>query len=986
MDDRNLLFQNAFTKTKVPEPSKKLDELYKIVKVNQNKFDEAKYRDYLVWGNESARNNLNQPETVNSSSRILYKEKKTLVPIDSRYRNQDIYPEPNNFVISMRKKFQNVKSLELVASIFPNTDDSIVGSGPRENNRMYWQNESDLQQFFISGTAFLESPGIYSITISNYRTFSSKIKAFLWSPGFPLVNGPRTLYVHSNTSTSVIFYFYNSDYNSSTIPISVNLPPNVYSCSITQGNYNINTIIPELQTQMTSVLRSDNSTFHYFYIVSNVDTDLISFESLLTTQLNLNPISTTLSSYIVKVSAPTVPAISGSTFRIIGASATGGLSNTILNDEFSTTPVTGGFDFTVTTKASFTGTGGGNSVIVGNPDSFKFLFSELDRNNLPVYSNSIQKPLGFAPEESNVYLNPNNSTPLSTVSFAITDIIPGTSTTIQVSESISSTLIPVTNVTITSITNNIITTATAHLLTTETQIQVLCINSILGSGQKTDIYELYTVLPIGQFKLKILNLSPALSIISLGSNPLVKYGDRIRLQGVALNSVKRNYLNNQFFIESFPSSNSFIINYNTTGFTFIIENSVTNVSGISLSNPNPYVTTSLLKVNHPGHGFNQITSISCTPSNADFTTLLPTPASFPDHQYGYQMLTRYSDPNYMQLNVTFTGPFPSNFVVGNFINVYLESTIGSPNVLKGHYIVQVISLVPIPPPYTSPYAGVLLYNPGYIYPDLFIGNLGNGPNLIISGTNSVLNNLDGTYSLYESGFGSLSISSSQITTNETITNGTGFINTKNNDIRLFRVFSDIGASTVADVPLDVINNYNRSIRLIDVENYYISIDNFFFFGPSVSFGGSNVTISSDLHGFSQKRSNTKDWTVSTPVYRKIALEGENYVFLSIPQPKMDSVVVNPSSDVTDVFAQILLSESPGNIIFNSYVSVPYLFDPYLSTIDSFEIKVLYTDGNLYDFKDTDFSITLAITEVILKLESEEEKEEIHAKNNADRIN
>ena len=981
MDDRNLLFQNAFTKTKVPKPTPGINELYKIVKVNQNKFNEKNYKDYLSWGNGSS--DLDSQNI--KKTRSLYKEKVTLVPIDSRYRNQDIYPDPNHFVISLRKKFQNIKSLELVASIFPNTDDSIIGSGARTNNTMYWQNQSDLQEFFISGTAFLVSTGIYSITITNYKTFSSKIEAYISSVSHPLVNGLRMLYTQSDISTpnSVVFYFYTTDYNVSSISMNINLPPNVYSCSITQGNYNIQTIIPELQTQMSSVLRSDNATFHYFYIVSNQDTDLISFESLLTTELNLNPINTVFSNYVVTVSAPTVPAVSNSVFRVIGATTTGGISSTLLNDEFSVTPVVGGFEYTVITKATTTGSGGGNAVIVGQPDSFKFLFSSLDRNNQEVYNNNIQQPLGFAPEESGFFLNPNNSTPLSTVSFQITDIIPGTSTTIQVSTTIQGILKLCKNTVINSITNNIITTNTPHNLTTETQVQVYCINSILLSGQHVDIYELYTVLPLSTVTLKILNLSPPLSIISLGNNSVVKYGDRIRLQGVSLNSVYRNYLANQFFIESFPTANSFTINYNTTGFTFVIENSISNSSGISLSNPNPYVTTSLLKVNHPGHGFNEIVQSDSIVTRTLFTTALPV-SGFPSHFYIYLFQTEYSDHSYMQLRVIITGALPSNMVVGNYIQVYLESDPSSPNVLKGYYIIKIIAVNFSAGTYSADF---IFYNPGYTFPDSTAGQLSDSPPLIISGTNNVLNSLDNTYNLYASSdphtFG---IFSSNITTAEFIPNATGYVNTKRNDIRLFRVYSNIGASTVADVPLDAINGYNRDIRLLDSDNYYISIDNFFFFGPSVSFGGNNVMVSSDLHGFSQKRSNTKDWNVSTPVYRKISLEGENYVFLSIPHPKMDSVVINPSTDVADIFAQILLSESPGNIIFNSFVTVPYLFDPYLSTMDFFEIKILYTDGNLYDFKDTDFSITLKITEVVLKLESEEEKEEIDAKNNADKFN
>ena len=960
MNNRNLNFQNKFTKTSVPKSNSGLDELYKIVKINQNKFQESPKKERPLF-----------------ESKTLYKEKVSLVPIDSIYRNQDIYPEPNHFIISLRKKFQNIKSLELVASIFPNTDNAIINSGPRQNNKIYWQNKEDLFSFFLTGmTATFISSGLFKITIPNYTVLSEKIKVFVWSSSNPNVNGSRIFYNNFDGT----FNFYSFEYNS-TFSLNLNLPAPVYSCSVTEGNYNINTICTEIGIQMKKILRGNNSTFHYFYITPNLDTDLITFESLITSELNVNPITTTASSYIISVNSLTSNNVTGDTIRILNSTAVGGIPSSILNDIFTVNPIFGGFNYTVTTKASTNSTGGGNSVVIGKPDDFKFLFSELNRFNNPTFLGSIQKPLGFFGEESNEFLNPSNSNPLSTVSFPITNIVSGSTTTVHITGTLNNAIKVVKNLVVTDITNNIITTSTPHLVTNETQIQLFCLNCILSSGKKTNLTNLVQVLAVSQFKLKILS-NPIISVISLGITSLIKYGDRIRLQGISLNSVYQNYLgDNQFFVESISGS-SFVINFNTTGFTFIIENSVTNIAGISLNTPNPYVTTSLIKVNHPGHGFNEIISSSTLLFQKQILFNTKFDVGIDSSQFTIFTITAFSNPNYILLKAV--APNTTPFQIGQTIKIYIVDRNNPGSILEGFHTVYVenITFANI---FTNNYFFTLYY-PGYTFPSATYSFTLYNP-IIISGTNSILNNADNSYNTYSSSSNDTFISVYfPSVVNETISNGTGTINTKNNDIRLFRVTSNIGASTIADVPLNVINNYNRSTRLIDINNYYINIENFFFFGPSVQFGGNNVTISSDLHGFGNTRSNTKDWTISSPIARKVSLEGDNYVFLSIPQPKMDSVVINPTSDVSDVFAQILLSESPGNVIFNSFVSVPYQFDPLLPTIDSFEIKVLYTDSNLYDFKDTDFSITLKVTEVVIKLESEEEKEQQNAKRISDKVN
>jgi hypothetical protein len=127
-------------------------------------------------------------------------------------------------------------------------------------------------------------------------------------------------------------------------------------------------------------------------------------------------------------------------------------------------------------------------------------------------------------------------------------------------------------------------------------------------------------------------------------------------------------------------------------------------------------------------------------------------------------------------------------------------------------------------------------------------------------------------------------------------------------------------------------------------------------------GGINIHINSLKHGFSGTQTNTENGVL----FRSISLEGEQYAFLRCPV--LGTVI--STGVIKDIFARISLSESPGAVIFDSFLSNPKLFDEgSLPSLDALEFSVTLHDNSFYDFNDLDFSFTLEITEHVDYLEN-----------------
>jgi len=76
-------------------------------------------------------------------------------------------------------------------------------------------------------------------------------------------------------------------------------------------------------------------------------------------------------------------------------------------------------------------------------------------------------------------------------------------------------------------------------------------------------------------------------------------------------------------------------------------------------------------------------------------------------------------------------------------------------------------------------------------------------------------------------------------------------------------------------------------------------------------------------------------------------------------------VINNSNQDT-AFAKILLSGTPGDILFNTFVNYPLEFDFPIATLNELDIKFTYPNGTLVDFRNINHSFTLRIIEKIFK--------------------
>jgi hypothetical protein len=70
----------------------------------------------------------------------IKKERKTIVSLDSRDRDTDLYPRVNKFKSFLGRTFKNIKSIRLISTEFPNTEGVIK---KEVNNKVYWRNDED---------------------------------------------------------------------------------------------------------------------------------------------------------------------------------------------------------------------------------------------------------------------------------------------------------------------------------------------------------------------------------------------------------------------------------------------------------------------------------------------------------------------------------------------------------------------------------------------------------------------------------------------------------------------------------------------------------------------------------------------------------------------------------------------------------------------------------------------------------------------------
>ena len=120
----------------------------------------------------------------------------------------------------------------------------------------------------------------------------------------------------------------------------------------------------------------------------------------------------------------------------------------------------------------------------------------------------------------------------------------------------------------------------------------------------------------------------------------------------------------------------------------------------------------------------------------------------------------------------------------------------------------------------------------------------------------------------------------------------------------------------------------------------------------VQFTDSNVSTGSSPNGTVSKKQLNKPFVLS----------GNNYVYLIFKN--IDNITTS-TKNINNIFAKILLSGSPGSILFNTYISSDKdYFEGLLNNLTYLDVEVRDSNGALFEFNNANFSFSLEVTEII----------------------
>ena len=69
-----------------------------------------------------------------------------------------------------------------------------------------------------------------------------------------------------------------------------------------------------------------------------------------------------------------------------------------------------------------------------------------------------------------------------------------------------------------------------------------------------------------------------------------------------------------------------------------------------------------------------------------------------------------------------------------------------------------------------------------------------------------------------------------------------------------------------------------------------------------------------------------------------------------------------TNNIKSIFAKLLLSDAPGNILYNQYVQLAEDIEYPIKTLNELEISFFSPDGSLFDFNGVEHSFTLEFYE------------------------
>jgi hypothetical protein len=819
-------------------------------------------------------NTFNKSNERNESVDRFTREVKTLVSIDSRDRIKTLYPKPNYFKLFLGKTFSNVKMIELVGLEFPNTD-AVINSN---NNIIYWQNQEDIDLDITNTIKGIESYPIYSIELRI-------------------------------------------------------------------GSYTVSTLQNEIISKLNSVRRNQGTSngnlvtgdYHFFVVTLDIDTDIVSFTSLILTQLPNNAFSTSVGSGVISVSAPNHGYSTYDNIYITGTKQLAGLTSSALNGFHQITVINGNiFTFEITTKAGDTTSGGGNTIKSGTKAPFKLLWgergqtvaqnigyplensSELITTNITGLENLFQMTINTLPHQftrTYAYIGQAinigyflSSSFITYKTYQIMDIPTSTSILVQVTD----------NDVADSLNNNI-------------QATTAKFNNEFVNVISYDIYNISSIFVTTQTDHNY-NLSDINSTVTLSntSDPTI----------INDTSYDGNYI-----LNNVPSSTSFVI-------PGVLGSLNTHLSGLYGNTPRKTpLTTFTVKV------------IDVTPNYINIGGLYYTKIiTSIDHNL---RVGDYIYINNLQSNPVLTKSYQITSVL-NTISFLIKLEIVSlqrDNLISGLVFIGTgIFTLSYP---SHGFNNIISIQNGTPY-DVVVGLLTisympviiqtfNDHNLLdndiirLSGTNTTPSIDGGGYIVTVITNDTFSIirTPTQFPILTVPTSVSGILGLSNS-------FYIYGCEDIGGINKTILNGVLMNIRdIIDANSFTFMIND--FATSTVMGGGSYIYISSLKHGYNGIQTNTKNSLLN----RSINLQGEDYCFLTCPQLK---TMLN-TGNVSNVFARISLDQPPGYVCFK-YLSNPKIFNIVpLDKLTELEFAVSNYDTSLYEFQDINWSFVLEITEV-----------------------
>jgi hypothetical protein len=925
----------------------------------------------------------------------------TKICIDTADRDVFRYPLQNDFKFFLGRTFKNVHKIELVSTSIPNTDTTIKDLPIQlKNNTITWENEEDFDLgLFIDAPINLIVADTVDITITNHfltigdtlevLIFNSKLQSDIEITGF--LDGYKEAIVIDSNTIRILWNGGISD--TGTVSVNIGLP--TYTVTLVPGNYSAYTITKEIAKQCNLVKRRNGTgQFHYFDVSLVIDTNVITLESVITNLLDANPIRTIAGSTIIQVYSVGHGFKTGEIVLMIGALSSSGILGSTLSGNFAITVLDyNNFTYEINVPATVTIAGGGNNVKTGKQAPYKILFDTA--NTL------IQNNLGFNNEDTSGYIGSNN--PITTKTIVISDAEITGVNTITITTDVphlltAASIIDITNITESNAANRIeVTVASPHLIELPIRVTARYTNSYPSIDGE---FIVYPTSPTSFFVYK------KFVGVAGNSGKLVYGDDLIQLQGIYTTPILSNVP--FFYIDNVVNSTQFDINF-----------SALHINEIDVG---AQVNTNHLYINDASHGFNNISSI--TSYDSEYTIIRP---QFDTTIFGRLLHDASTidgpfESNSVDLIIPNHGLSTSDIIkiTNSTSNPSVNGTHAVEIISDDQIRINVVQVIFTPGTSTVEYGDSIIITNSNSLPKIDgnyriinkknITNISSGTtettitidndqfgwaigdNIDIYGTDTTPV-LSGAFEILQivsstefkialttplvtSGSTGTVINNSTfvIRTNKTlITPGNSGILGTEQDVILYRVESDdLNGYTLGGMRINEINGVKFNIKsLIDTDNYLIKVIGTYA-TSTVTSGGNNVYVSTKNKGFYSMISNTVDSSTDTNLARSINLAGEYYMYFTSPGITDKGTIpriMSSSKAVDEIFAQLLLSESPGLMIYNSFVTAPFIFNPLLPSIENMHFKTVTKGGFPFNYNNVDFAFTLQITEVIDRLDN-----------------